>query len=110
VQRIGNESQPKPNVFGCPWRVLRLTIRPPPLTTSSLSLSVSLLSVKVMDAQSLQIVQDFAIKDVLEIDFSPKGTFLSTWQRQSKDCLCRRLIFFFWTIVPVSDLYSPLHL
>ncbi|GJJ77089.1 translation initiation factor 2A [Entomortierella parvispora] len=41
-------------------------------------------SVKVMDAQSLQIIQDFSIKDVLEIDFSPKGTFLSTWQRQIK--------------------------
>ncbi|KAG0356631.1 hypothetical protein BGZ54_000668, partial [Gamsiella multidivaricata] len=40
--------------------------------------------VKVMDAQSLEIVQDLAIKDVLEIDFSPKGTFLSTWQRQIK--------------------------
>lgn len=36
-----------------------------------------------MDAQSLQVVQDLALKDVLEIDFSPKGTFLSTWQRQS---------------------------
>ncbi|KAG0250270.1 hypothetical protein BG011_008516 [Mortierella polycephala] len=40
--------------------------------------------VKVMDAHSLQIIQDLAIKDVLEIDFSPKGTFLSTWQRQIK--------------------------
>ncbi|KAF9189823.1 hypothetical protein BGZ50_000571 [Haplosporangium sp. Z 11] len=40
--------------------------------------------VKVMDAYSLQIVQDLAIKDVIEIDFSPKGTFLSTWQRQIK--------------------------
>ncbi|KAF9428101.1 hypothetical protein BGZ94_003370 [Podila epigama] len=41
-------------------------------------------SVKVMDAQSLQMVQEFAIKDVIEIDFSPKGTYLSTWQRQIK--------------------------
>ncbi|KAF9932583.1 hypothetical protein BGZ75_008526 [Mortierella antarctica] len=40
--------------------------------------------VKVMDAQSLQVVQDLALKDVLEIDFSPKGTYLSTWQRQIK--------------------------
>jgi translation initiation factor 2A len=37
-----------------------------------------------MDAQSLEIIQEFAVKDILEIDFSPKGTFLSTWQRQSK--------------------------
>ncbi|KAF8975611.1 hypothetical protein BGZ46_008982 [Entomortierella lignicola] len=41
-------------------------------------------SVKVMDAHSLEIIQDLAVKDVLEIDFSPKGTFLSTWQRQIK--------------------------
>ncbi|KAF9135968.1 hypothetical protein BGW39_009942 [Mortierella sp. 14UC] len=40
--------------------------------------------VKVMDAQSLEIIQEFAVKDILEIDFSPKGTFLSTWQRQIK--------------------------
>ncbi|KAG0212849.1 hypothetical protein BGX28_005505 [Mortierella sp. GBA30] len=40
--------------------------------------------VKVMDAQSLQVIQELTIKDVLEIDFSPKGTFLSTWQRQIK--------------------------
>ncbi|KAF9089521.1 hypothetical protein BGX23_006620, partial [Mortierella sp. AD031] len=40
--------------------------------------------VKVMDAQSLQVIQEFAVKDILEIDFSPKGTFLSTWQRQIK--------------------------
>lgn len=41
-------------------------------------------SVKVIDAKSLATVQDLDIKDVIEIDFSPKGTFLSTWQRQSK--------------------------
>ncbi|KAF9352926.1 hypothetical protein BGX26_009297 [Mortierella sp. AD094] len=40
--------------------------------------------VKVMDAQSLAVIQELAVKDVLEIDFSPKGTFLSTWQRQIK--------------------------
>ncbi|KAG0363675.1 hypothetical protein BG005_009095 [Podila minutissima] len=40
--------------------------------------------VKVMDAQSLQMVQEFAIKDVIEIDFSPKGTYISTWVRQIK--------------------------
>ncbi|KAF8932044.1 hypothetical protein BGZ52_011105 [Haplosporangium bisporale] len=40
--------------------------------------------VKVMDAQSLQMIQEFAIKDVIEIDFSPKGTFISTWVRQIK--------------------------
>ncbi|KAF9994454.1 hypothetical protein BGZ79_000788 [Entomortierella chlamydospora] len=40
--------------------------------------------VKVMDAQSLAVIQEIAVKDVLEIDFSPKGTFLSTWQRQIK--------------------------
>lgn len=48
-----------------------------------------LFRVKVMDAQSLQMVQEFAIKDVIEIDFSPKGTFISTWVRQSK-CEQRR--------------------
>lgn len=41
-------------------------------------------SVKVMDAQSLEIIQEIAVKDIIEIDFSPKGTFLSTWMRQSK--------------------------
>ncbi|KAG0306670.1 hypothetical protein BGZ98_001925 [Dissophora globulifera] len=40
--------------------------------------------IKVLNAHSLEIVQELAIKDVLEIDFSPKGTFLSTWQRQIK--------------------------
>ncbi|KAF9367737.1 hypothetical protein CPB97_005368, partial [Podila verticillata] len=38
--------------------------------------------VKVMDAQSLQMIQEFAIKDMIEIDFSPKGTFIPTWVRQ----------------------------
>lgn len=42
-----------------------------------------------MDAQSLQMVQEFAIKDVIEIGFSPKGTYISTWERQSK-CEQRR--------------------
>ncbi|KAF9939236.1 hypothetical protein BGZ65_011114, partial [Modicella reniformis] len=37
-----------------------------------------------MDAKTLEVVQDLAITDVMEIDFSPKGTFLSTWQRQVK--------------------------
>lgn len=37
-----------------------------------------------MDAQSLEIIQEIAVKDIIEIDFSPKGTFLSTWMRQSK--------------------------
>ena len=41
-------------------------------------------SVKVMDAQSLEVIQEIAVKDIIEIDFSPKGTFLSTWMRQSK--------------------------
>lgn len=41
-------------------------------------------SVKVMDAQSLEVIQEIAVKDIVEIDFSPKGTFLSTWMRQSK--------------------------
>ncbi|KAF9354242.1 hypothetical protein BGX34_011130 [Mortierella sp. NVP85] len=41
-------------------------------------------SVKVIDAKSLETVQELMIKDVIEIDFSPKGTFLSTWQRQMK--------------------------
>ncbi|KAF9578184.1 hypothetical protein BGW38_006157, partial [Lunasporangiospora selenospora] len=40
--------------------------------------------VKVMDAQTLEVVQEFPIKDVIELDFSPKGTYLSTWQRQIK--------------------------
>ncbi|KAG0061337.1 hypothetical protein BGZ90_003622 [Linnemannia elongata] len=40
--------------------------------------------VKVMDAQSLEIIQEIAVKDIIEIDFSPKGTFLSTWMRQIK--------------------------
>ncbi|KAG0343364.1 hypothetical protein BG004_005362 [Podila humilis] len=40
--------------------------------------------VKVMDAQSLAMIQELAIKDVIEIDFSPKGTFISTWVRQIK--------------------------
>jgi hypothetical protein len=37
-----------------------------------------------MDAQSLEVIQEIAVKDIVEIDFSPKGTFLSTWMRQSK--------------------------
>ncbi|KAF9438063.1 hypothetical protein BGZ76_009935 [Entomortierella beljakovae] len=40
--------------------------------------------VKVMDAQTLEIIQELNVKDVLEIDFSPKGTYLSTWIRQIK--------------------------
>ncbi|KAF9978658.1 hypothetical protein BGZ73_001311 [Actinomortierella ambigua] len=40
--------------------------------------------VKVMDAHSLKLIQELAIKDVYELEFSPKGTYLSTWVRQVK--------------------------
>ncbi|KAG0231791.1 hypothetical protein BGW42_008624 [Actinomortierella wolfii] len=40
--------------------------------------------VKVIDAHSLRLIQELAIKDVYELEFSPKGTYLSTWVRQVK--------------------------
>lgn len=78
---------PPPNGTDNPGKVLIgscISNTPCPLTRTSVALCLTgSNSVKVMDAQSLQVVQDLALKDVLEIDFSPKGTFLSTWQRQS---------------------------
>ncbi|KAJ3300728.1 hypothetical protein HK104_006026 [Borealophlyctis nickersoniae] len=38
-------------------------------------------SVKVFDAATNQPVQEFALKNVIEVEFSPRGNYLSTWER-----------------------------
>ncbi|KAG8818128.1 hypothetical protein FRC17_010966 [Serendipita sp. 399] len=41
-------------------------------------------SVAIVSAASLTQVQSIQIANVIEIGFSPKGTFISTWERQQK--------------------------
>ncbi len=38
----------------------------------------------VLSAATLTVVRSLPIPNVIEIGFSPKGTFLSTWERQQK--------------------------
>ncbi|KAG8963572.1 hypothetical protein FRC03_002827 [Tulasnella sp. 419] len=41
-------------------------------------------SVRVIDAETLQLVNELPIPNVIEIGFSPLGTYLSTWERPVK--------------------------
>ena len=38
-------------------------------------------SVKIIDAETIQLVSEIPKKQVVEIGFSPKGTYISTWER-----------------------------
>ncbi|KAJ3156693.1 hypothetical protein HDU86_003917 [Geranomyces michiganensis] len=42
-------------------------------------------SVKIFDASTHELVQELPQKNVIEIEFSPKGTFVSTWERHVKN-------------------------
>ena len=40
--------------------------------------------VRIYQAESAQLVQELAIPNIVEINFSPRGTYLSTWERPIK--------------------------
>lgn len=40
--------------------------------------------VRIYQAESAQLVQELAIPNVVEVNFSPRGTYLSTWERPTK--------------------------
>ncbi|KAL1923379.1 uncharacterized protein VTP21DRAFT_8359 [Calcarisporiella thermophila] len=40
--------------------------------------------VKIMNAESGKVLAEIARSNVVEIEFSPKGTYISTWERPSK--------------------------
>lgn len=39
---------------------------------------------RIYQAESAQLVQELAIPNVVEVNFSPRGTYLSTWERPAK--------------------------
>ncbi len=41
----------------------------------------SLFSVNIIDAETVKPVSEIPKKTVVEIGFSPKGTYISTWER-----------------------------
>ncbi|RIA90600.1 eukaryotic translation initiation factor eIF2A-domain-containing protein [Glomus cerebriforme] len=41
-------------------------------------------SVKIIDAETVQLVSEIPKKQIVEIGFSPKGTYISTWERPVK--------------------------
>lgn len=40
--------------------------------------------VRIYQAESAQLVQELSLPNVVEINFSPRGTYLSTWERPVK--------------------------
>ncbi|KAJ3032470.1 hypothetical protein HDV00_007518 [Rhizophlyctis rosea] len=41
-------------------------------------------SVKILDASTNKQIQELPLKNVIEIEFSPRGTYISTWERLMK--------------------------
>ncbi|RUP52207.1 hypothetical protein BC936DRAFT_137743 [Jimgerdemannia flammicorona] len=46
--------------------------------------ALSLPSVKIFDASTNELVSEILRPNAIEIGFSPKGTYISTWERPSK--------------------------
>ena len=40
--------------------------------------------VRIFQAEGAQLLQDLALPNIVEISFSPRGTYLSTWERPQK--------------------------
>jgi uncharacterized protein with WD repeat len=38
-------------------------------------------SVKIYQAESAQLVQELPLPAIVEVNFSPRGTYISTWER-----------------------------
>ncbi|KAI0713729.1 translation initiation factor eIF-2A [Earliella scabrosa] len=41
-------------------------------------------AVRIFQAEGAQLLQDLALPNIVEISFSPRGTYLSTWERPQK--------------------------
>lgn len=41
-------------------------------------------SVQILDASTAAVVREIAVKAVIDIAFSPRGTQLQTWERQGE--------------------------
>jgi uncharacterized protein with WD repeat len=37
--------------------------------------------VRVFQAEGAQLIQELAVPNIVELEFSPRGTYLSTWER-----------------------------
>ncbi|RHZ55362.1 hypothetical protein Glove_416g6 [Diversispora epigaea] len=64
-------------------------------------------SVKIIDAKTTEIVTELLKKNVVEIGFSPKGNYISTWERPVKsqdNSVHRNLII--WEVVTGKELIS----
>lgn len=40
-------------------------------------------SLRIYQAESAQLLQELPLSNIVEINFSPRGTYLSTWERPS---------------------------
>lgn len=64
-------------------------------------LTITTYSVRIFAADGAKLVKELAIANAIEINFSPLGTFLSTWERpgklfaSQKIRFCNRLTHFY---------------
>ncbi|PKK79284.1 translation initiation factor eIF-2A [Rhizophagus irregularis] len=64
-------------------------------------------SVKIFDAETAQLVSEIPKKQIVEIGFSPKGTYISTWERPVKSAdgsVHKNLII--WEVITGKQLIS----
>lgn len=47
-------------------------------------------SVRIFLAEGAQLLQELSVPNIIELKFSPRGTYLSTWERPGTPRVCRR--------------------
>lgn len=43
-------------------------------------------SVRIFQAEGAQLLQELPVPNVVDISFSPRGTYISTWERPGMSC------------------------